>query len=135
MNRTEARDFMMKIIFEMEAQNTFNTEDEEKVLAKAGSEQGKYCKDILESFVTNKDSIDEIIQNNSTGWKLKRMPKTDLATLRLAVTELLYVKDIPVAVSVNEAVDIAKMYGTEQSAGFINAVLAKVIKSENIENK
>ena len=60
-----------------------------------------------------------------SSWKLNRMPKTDVAVLRVSACEMVYL-NMPAAVSINEAVDLAKMYGTEDSAKYVNAILGKV---------
>jgi len=83
--------------------------------------------DVLHGVVNNKEEIDSIIQSHAKGWGLERMPKVDLAIMRLAVYELKYRKDIPVNVSINEAVELAKKYGGDQSRNFINGVLGKVV--------
>jgi N utilization substance protein B len=82
--------------------------------------------DVIHGVIDHKEEIDNLIQVNSIGWRLERMPKVDLAIMRLAVYELKYRKDIPVNVSINEAVELAKKYGTDQSKNFINGVLGKI---------
>jgi len=83
--------------------------------------------DVIHGVINNKEEIDGLIQTHSKGWKLERMPKVDLAIMRLAVYELKYRKDIPMNVSINEAVELAKKYGGEQSKNFINGVLGKIV--------
>lgn len=70
--------------------------------------------------------IDEKLTLISEGWKLKRIGKVELAILRLAIFEILFDEDIPNSVAINEAVELAKEYSTEQSARFVNGVLAKI---------
>ena len=72
------------------------------------------------------DEIDAAINEVSKGWKTKRMGKVDLTLIRLAVYEMKYEEDIPVKVAINEAVELAKQYGTEESPAFVNGVLAKL---------
>ena len=69
--------------------------------------------------------LDAKINEKATGWKTSRMSKMDLTIIRLAVYEILFEDEIPVKVSINEAVELAKKYGTESSASFVNGVLAK----------
>jgi len=83
--------------------------------------------DVVHGVLKNKEEIDQLIQTYSKGWKLERMPKVDLAIMRLAVYELKYRDDIPMNVSINEAVELAKKYGGEQSKNFINGVLGKIV--------
>ena len=75
------------------------------------------------------DSIDEIIEECSDNWALDRMPAVDRAVLRLAAYEMLHVKDVPVAVAINEAVDLAREYGGEdESPRFVNGVLGRIAR-------
>ncbi len=74
-------------------------------------------------------NIDSCLSEAISGWKLNRMSRMDLTILRLAVYEIFYDDSIPVKVSINEAVELAKKYGGESSPSFVNGVLAKVIKS------
>jgi N utilization substance protein B len=71
--------------------------------------------------------IDDALNEKSAGWKTSRMGKVDLTILRLAVYEIRFDSDIPDKVAVNEAVELAKKYGTDDSASFINGVLAKFL--------
>lgn len=74
--------------------------------------------------------IDRLINENTEGWDTTRMGKVELTTLRLAVYELRFDEEIPAGVAINEAVEIAKKYGTENSGGFVNAILGKIAKLE-----
>jgi len=94
----------------------------------------EYFLSVVQGAVEKKGEIDELIQNHAKGWTLERMPKVDLAIMRLAIYELQYRKDIPWNVSINEAVELAKKYGGDQSKTFINGVLGKVAASlQNVE--
>ncbi len=72
--------------------------------------------------------IDQIINDNTEGWDTARMGKVELAILRLAVYEIRYDSDIPDSVAIDEAVEIAKKYGQDNSGAFVNAILAKIVK-------
>ena len=74
------------------------------------------------------EELDQILNENSTGWKTKRMSKVDLNILRLALYEMKYDEDVPVKVAINEAVEIGKLFGGEDSASFINGILGKVAR-------
>lgn len=126
MDRGEAREKIMHVIFQMDVHGTFdyrNLEiiDEDKKILK-----NKVALNIFDLINKNHNNIDEQIIKNSTGWSIDRISKTDLAILRTAICEILYVEEIPKAVSINEAVEIAKKYGNDKSYSFINAVLRKV---------
>ena len=76
------------------------------------------------------DEIDRMLNETSEGWKTSRMGKVDLSVLRLAVYELLYDPDVPTGVAINEAVEMAKKYGGEDSRGFVNGILGKIAKEK-----
>lgn len=97
------------------------------------SDTKTYIKKITESYVENKADIDSTIQRLSVGWDFNRLVKTDKDILRIAIAELLTVKEAPVKVVIDEAVELAKRYSTEDSASFINAILAKVVKENELD--
>ena len=72
--------------------------------------------------------IDRLIEENTVGWDTARMGKVELAVLRLGIYEMRYDEDIPAGVAIDEAVEIAKKYGQDNSGGFVNAILAKIVK-------
>ena len=86
-----------------------------------------YAIQIADYFQKNHEEVDEIIQKYAKNWDLGRLVKMDKDILRIAIVELLYIKDAPMKVVVDEALELAKKYSTEDSASFINGVLAKVI--------
>ena len=84
----------------------------------------------------NLSFIDTVISKHLTGWGIDRLNKIDLAIIRLAIYEMLYEQDIPMNVSINEAVELAKTYGTDESYQFVNGILSKVftlIKEQNVK--
>ena len=86
-----------------------------------------YAIQIADFFQKNHEEVDEIIQKYAKNWDLGRLVKMDKDILRIAIVELLYIKDAPMKVVVDEALELAKKYSTEDSASFINGILAKVI--------
>lgn len=81
------------------------------------------CNEIFDKI----PEIDEIVNEVVKGWKTSRMGKVDLSIIRLAVYEMKFEEEVPVKVAINEAVELAKMYGTDDSASFVNGVLAKLV--------
>ena len=81
----------------------------------------------VEKISEKLEEIDAKINEVSEGWKTGRMGKVDLTLIRLAVYEMLYEEDVPAKVAINEAVELAKMYGTDNSPSFVNGVLAKLV--------
>lgn len=86
-----------------------------------------YAIQIADYFQKNHEEVDEIIQKYAKNWDLGRLVKMDKDILRIAIVELLYIKDAPMKVVVDEALELAKKYSTDDSAAFINGVLAKFI--------
>lgn len=74
------------------------------------------------------EDIDQVIAKKAKGWEVSRLAKSDLTVLRLAVFEILYDEDVPNGVAINEAVELAKKYGTDKSYRFVNGILASVAK-------
>ena len=89
---------------------------------------------ILKGVKDNIKNIDDIILSKLKNWSLDRIAKIDLAILRLAIYEILYVDSIPDKVSANEAVELAKTYGNNDSKSFVNGVIAKVIEDKEDED-
>ena len=87
----------------------------------------KYIHDRTFEIISKIEEIDEKIVNVSKGWKIERMGKVDLCIIRLGCFEILYDEDIPVNVAINEAVELAKKYGTDDSYSFVNGILGKLI--------
>ena len=77
---------------------------------------------------SNRESIDEVISNTSENWTLTRMPVIDRNILRIASFELLYSKDVPHGVAINEAIELSNLYGGDDSSKFINGVLGKIAR-------
>lgn len=91
------------------------------------NEVKNYAIEIAEYFQKHHKEVDEIIQKHARNWDLQRLVKMDKDILRIAIVELLYIKDAPMKVVVDEALELAKKYSTDDSASFINGILAKVI--------
>ena len=119
----------MQLVYQMDITGDFEVADlsivEENVKA-AGKKQAA---ETLAAVQDHHEDIDKLISDNLDNWTLERIAKTDLAILRTAVAEMLYVDSVPVSVSINEAVDLAKKYGDERSYAFINSVLGKISRS------
>jgi N utilization substance protein B len=86
----------------------------------------QFARELLEGAIDHKEEIDAIIARLSKGWDVKRLASVDRNIMRLALYEIIYRDDIPPAVSVNEAVEMAKIFGGEKSGKFINGVLGQV---------
>ena len=133
MARTGERENLMKMIYQMGVQEDFSAEEYEKFTAlQADSQITEYFVNGYRAAASNLKEIDELIDRYSVRWKTSRLPKVDLAILRLALAEICYLTDIPVSVTINEAVDLAKKYSTEKSSKFINGVLGSAARDAGV---
>jgi len=124
----------MKLLYQFQLRDDNIEEQIELFLAeteKLENLEKDYFLDVVHGVTENLTEIDSLIKNHAKGWSLERMPKVDLAIMRLAVYELSFRKDIPWNVSINEAVELSKKYGGEQSKTFINGILGKVVAQLN----
>ena len=131
MNREDVREKTMQLVYQMDMTGDFEVADLSIVDENVKAAGKKQAAETLAAVQDHHDEIDKIITDNLDNWTLERIAKTDLAILRTAVAEMLYVESIPVRVSINEAVDLAKKYGDERSYAFINSVLGKISRSLN----
>jgi len=130
MTRKEVRQHIFFLLFRVE----FNIEAEmpEQIqLYFEGNEvkdesERTYMEDKYEAVVARKKEIDDLINEHTTGWTTMRMNKVDLTTLRLAIYEMKWDDTIPEKVAINEAVELSKKFGGDESSKFINGVLAKL---------
>ncbi len=134
--RQESREQAFIIIFEKQ----FNHDCTVDELCETAKEAGLFEYDSFVSSLAGRtfDSLDEIDSTISrylaSGWKITRLSKVVLALLRLAVCEILYFDSVPYAVSINEAVELAKKYASEQDPAFINAVLGSAVRALSNDN-
>ncbi len=128
MTRKQAREEVFILIFE----KAFNDDSVSDILELAIEareiEPDDYIKDVFFGVFDNLETIDNAISENAVGWSIKRISKTALSILRLAIYEMKFVESIPVSVSINEAVELAKKYATKEDASFINGILSTVAK-------
>jgi len=126
LNRNEIREKTMQLVYQMDITGDFDVADlsivDENIKA-AGNEQAAL---ILSAVQDHHEEIDRLITDNLDNWTIDRIGRTDLAIMRTAVAEMLFADNIPVSVSINEAVELAKKYGDERSYAFINSVLGKI---------
>ncbi len=92
------------------------------------SDVKRYIEKIFKTFKEKSKEIDEIIKTHAIGWDIDRLFKIDKDILRIAIIELVYIKDAPVKVVIDEALELAKKYSTDDSPSFVNGILAKVVE-------
>lgn len=124
--RSEEREQAFCLLF----QSLFNTDENFEIYEENIESVGDYARSIALGVEGKKDNLDGLIEKYSKGWKVKRLPKVNLAILRLAAYEILFVDDVPESVAINEAVELAKKYSGESDYSFINGVLGALVKGE-----
>ncbi|MBQ7595277.1 MAG: transcription antitermination factor NusB [Clostridia bacterium] len=134
MNRSQAREQAFLLLFEKSFSPETEIEDIiENAVEQRFLERDDYVLSIVPETWDKLAEIDSEIEENLRGWKMNRISRVSLAALRLAVCEMLYEDDIPISVSINEAVELCKKYAEAQDASFVNGVLGSVAKK--IQNK
>ena len=132
--RTKARKRALDILFQADVRG-----DELPVMLaveakRAASEPDRqvswlYARDIVDGVIDNRDAIDEQITTFAKDWSLQRMPAVDRALLRIGTWEILYNDEVPTAVAIDEAVELAKEFSTDDSGSFVHGVLARIARS------
>ncbi len=131
LTRREEREQAFFLVFEKE----FNEDTELHELYDLALEteiisDSEFVKSLAFKTWENVETIDPVIEKYCVGWKMSRISKIALAVLRLAVCEMLYFDDIPVGVSINEAVELCKKYASGEDRSFVNGILGSVSKEE-----
>lgn len=137
MNRSAAREETFKLLYSLEVQKKENFEEQTELYLESEEIEDKdiitYIKSTISGIEKNsEDIIDKISKNLKSDWKIDRISKIDLVLLKLAIYEIIYT-DTPYKVAINEAIELSKKYGEENSSNFINGILASIVK-ENEEN-
>jgi N utilization substance protein B len=130
--RRRGREIAMQILYQLEA-NPLDTREVLESFWEHGAASGQvreFTTRIVEGVLQHREEIDRLIRKHSEHWRLERINRVDKSILRMGVFELLFCDDIPVKVALNEAVDLGKKYGTEESGSFINGILDKISRIE-----
>lgn len=132
MNRKEAREWIVKFIFQITINEVFDKEDVEVFINhfEIDEKHRDFIESSIFSIIDNIDEIDKKIKDNLIGWDFNRLYCIDKSILRVATNEIIYDDNIPDRVAINEAVEIAKKYSSEDSYRFINGVLGSISKGE-----
>lgn len=131
MTRRELREQVFKLLFGIEFHEASDLPEQiaayEETEQVWDAEDGAYIKQKCMDISEHITEIDAAVNEVAEGWKTSRMGKVDLTLIRLAVYEMRYEEEIPVRVAINEAVELAKQYGTEDSPSFVNGILGKLV--------
>lgn len=132
MSRTELREHIFRMLFRVEFNNAEEMKEQEAFyfdeLQEATGKDQEYILDKYRAIVEKKEEIDALLNEVSEGWKTTRMNRVDLTIMRLAVYEMKWDEDVPTGVAINEAVELAKKYSSDDGPSFVNGILAKVVK-------
>lgn len=137
MGRKNTRESLMKLFYQMDINDEFTMEVLNKYLEneKFNSNDIEYFKDAFDKITENLNFIDENIEKHSSGWAINRISKVDLSLLRIAIYEILFRNDIPLQVSINEALEISKKFSSEESYKFVNGLLGSLVREKNKHEK
>lgn len=133
MTRNEMRKNIMKLMYQADIHNDYMFDFFVKAFEKkegTSPVEDSYFTETVKAFIDYKTVVDKEISDNLKKWDLDRIGKVELAIMRLAVTEMLYIDDIPAKVSINEAIELAKSYADDKSPKYINGVLATILKKQ-----
>ena len=129
--RSKARKRALDILYQSDIRGdelavTLAAEAKRVVSEPAREASWLYAREIVDGVIDNQDAIDEQIVTHARDWKLERMPALDRAILRIGVWEILYNDEVPTAVAIDEAVELAKEFSTDDSGSFVHGVLARI---------
>ncbi|MEJ2041122.1 MAG: transcription antitermination factor NusB [Desulfosarcinaceae bacterium] len=126
--RRQARELAMQALFSMDMSASFSKQALADYCQSFLQDKGgdSFFSRLVNGVLDHKDALDNVVERYSSNWKMRRMACVDRNVLRLAVFELLYCPDIPAKVSINEAIDIGKKFGSTESGAFINGILDSV---------
>ncbi len=129
--RTKARKRALDVLYAADARSAdpldVLTERIDSVDSDEAAPLGEYAEVLVRGYAAHADRIDDLLSEHAEGWTLDRMPAVDRAILRIGVYELVYSPDVPAAVAVDEAVELAKSLSTDNSPRFINGVLGQIL--------
>ena len=135
--RRKAREIALQVLFQKHFVPETGIEtalEYFKTQIEAPSSSWSFARTLLEKVVANQSELDRVIAEKALNWKISRMAPIDLAILRIGVFEIVYLSsEIPPKVSINEAIELAKEYGSSDSSGFINGLLDEIYKEHSNE--
>jgi transcription antitermination protein NusB len=132
--RRQARGYALQVLYALDLNDRQEVDDALREYGSAfelemDDRAVDFARELVLRVVTHRADIDDVIQGASKNWRLERMARVDRNILRLAACELKYALDVPVKVVINEAVELAKRFGTGESAAFVNGILDRIAAS------
>ena len=133
--RNKAREAVYKLLFSNQFNDKFDADFKLFIFNEENlSEKGiEFANELLEKFIANEQTVNSIISEYSKGYNFERIYSMDKCALQIAITEMTYFSDIPLIVSISEAMELVRKYSTKESPNFVNGILAEYKKQ--LENK
>jgi N utilization substance protein B len=126
--RSKARKRALDVLYEAGQRDADPMATLRERLAQSDPPVPEYATELVEGVVTHQERIDELLSTYAEEWTLDRMPPVDLAALRIGAYELLWCADVPDQVAISEAVELVVSLSTDESAGFVNGLLARLLQ-------
>lgn len=130
MKRREVRELALKVLYAHDIGKNDVNYIMERLFIEENTEEGgrEFCRSLVAGVLANLKPIDDLIEKYTTDWPLDRMAAVDRNLMRIALFEFLFTEGVPGAVAVNEAIEVAKSYGSDESPRFINGILGNIMK-------
>ena len=132
--RRQARELAMQTLFSSDFSSDWDLDSALRCAKFYSKDKSiiRFASLLITGVITNKVNLDSNITKASENWSISRMSRVDRSILRISSYEIIYQKDVPVNVSINEAIEIAKKFGSEDSANFINGVVDRIARNYNV---
>jgi N utilization substance protein B len=128
--RSKARKRAVDLLYEADIRGTDAVATLAERVASSDGPMNPYTAELVDGVSANRARIDAILTEYSDGWTVERMPDVDRAVLRIGIYEVLWREDVPSAVAIDEAVELAKLLSTDESPRFVNGILARVLRDQ-----
>lgn len=134
-NRHKSRELALQILFSMDmlGDNTDALFSDLEELVSPKQAPSKFCRRLVKGVIEHRSDLDRIIEAHSSNWKVYRMSGVDRNILRLAAFEMIYCEDIPAKVAINEAIELGKKFGTDETGPFVNGVLDAIRQHHGLD--
>lgn len=130
--RHRSREIALQLIYQLDVRPSANIDEAIELYPSEGEDDGvfDYACELVRGVMENMDAISDLLRENIIGWRPERMVAVDKVAISMALYEGIISKKVPVAVSISEAVQLAKVFGTEESGRFVNGVLGRIVRKE-----
>lgn len=130
--RHRSREIALQLIYQLDVRPSANIDEAIELYPSEGETDGvfDYACELVRGVMDNMEAISDLLRENIIGWRPERMVAVDKVAISLALYEGVISKKVPIAVSISEAVELAKVFGTEESGRFVNGVLGRIVRKE-----